>query len=598
MRKISSPREILTLDLRALAVFRVGIGLLLALDTLMRWRDLRAHYADFGILPVAPFIQQFGNRLHISLHLASGTAGWQHCLFAITLLAGLAMMLGWRTRLATIAGWVLLVSVQNRNPMILNGGDVLLRLLYFWAMFLPLGARYSIDAALQTTQGAANNRLCSGGTIALILQIAMIYLSTSLLKTGKEWWPDGTASYFALSLDSFATSTGVWLRQYFTLLHAATYFVYLLEAATTFLILSPFFQVVTRTVTLAVLVLMHLNFDVTMQIGLFPWIDIVALIALLPPAVVDRIVLSLKTEARLRLTIYYDGDCGFCRRVVSLLREFLLVPETRLAPAQVDPAKAALMARENSWIVEDWTGTLHIRWDAFVTVLQHVPVAGPLARRLPLGSLAFVMDPFYRLVARHRATLGRWTAALLKERPQPEPKASALMNLLALFFIGYVGLWNLSTIPAARIRILAPWDQIGPVLRLDQKWNMFAPYPLKEDGWFVIDGELGDGTKVDVLHGRMQPASYARPASMLSTYIDIRWRKFLMNIYPRSKQAYRLYYGKYLCRSWNEGALPEGRRLAHFEIVFMKEPSVLPGETSQIVRESLWQHDCFKRANK
>jgi hypothetical protein len=33
-----------------------------------------------------------------------------------------------------------------RNPYILSGGDVLLRVVVFWAMFLPLGDRYSLDA--------------------------------------------------------------------------------------------------------------------------------------------------------------------------------------------------------------------------------------------------------------------------------------------------------------------------------------------------------------------------------------------------------------------------------------------------------------------
>ena len=44
-------QSVLRLDTRSLAVFRVGLGLLLLADILERSRNLTAHYTDAGVLP-------------------------------------------------------------------------------------------------------------------------------------------------------------------------------------------------------------------------------------------------------------------------------------------------------------------------------------------------------------------------------------------------------------------------------------------------------------------------------------------------------------------------------------------------------------------
>ena len=43
--------------------------------------------------------------------------------------------------------WVLMLSLHNRNPVVLNAGDVYFRVLLCWGLFLPLAARCSLDRA-------------------------------------------------------------------------------------------------------------------------------------------------------------------------------------------------------------------------------------------------------------------------------------------------------------------------------------------------------------------------------------------------------------------------------------------------------------------
>ncbi len=50
--------------------------------------------------------------------------------------------------------WLLFTSLCVRNPFIVHGGDDLLKMMLFWGIFVPWGARYSVDSSLNPTPGA------------------------------------------------------------------------------------------------------------------------------------------------------------------------------------------------------------------------------------------------------------------------------------------------------------------------------------------------------------------------------------------------------------------------------------------------------------
>lgn len=587
---------ILSLDLRAMAAFRVFLGFILIIDVITRATDIRAHYSDFGILPRHAYIEHFSNPLHISLHLASGLVEWQAILFILTALAAFCVMIGYRTRLATIVAWVLLVSMHNRNTMILNGGDVLFRVIYFWSILLPLGARYSVDAALNSNTAEPKKLYFSAATIGIAVQIAILYTSTALLKTGKEWWPDGTASYYALQLDSFVTPFGRWMGTQVEMLKLGTYAVYFLELFSGFLLFLPIFFQQVRLLVVATLMFMHFNFDLAMRLGIFPWVDIIALIILIPSSFWDFCSKKIKTSDRLNLKIYYDGDCNFCRKIVVLIKEFLLIRETEVATVQSVEHIEKKFRQEMSWVVVDERNNEYVRWEALVVVFEHIPVLGNFIRHLPLRTLSPIGDKGYKFVAKKRMLLGKITAYLLPWRQLPAPSAGPVTTFLAIFFTGYIVLWNLRTLPQFDIEIEEKWRRIANVLRLDQKWNMFAPFPLKADGWFVMDGVLRDGSTWDIMKDEPGPVSYDKPDLPSMQYPNARWRKYLMNINQKKRRTYRLYFGKYICRSFNSKA-QDDMMLAKFELVFIKELSRPPGEPLTTERVSLWKHDCFKTAS-
>src|SRR6185312_12180126 len=179
VRLASYLRGAYSLDLRSLALFRVGLSLVLIGDLIARACDLTVFYTDWGILPRAALLDNFSLPERFSLHLMSGTFLFQAGLFLIAGLFALMLLFGVRTRFAAFASWFMLVSLQMRNPVILQGGDVYLRELAFIAMFLPLGAMYSVEAALDPTPEEQRNTRSpvyfSTFGLALMAQIALLY---------------------------------------------------------------------------------------------------------------------------------------------------------------------------------------------------------------------------------------------------------------------------------------------------------------------------------------------------------------------------------------------------------------------------------------
>ena len=133
-------------DLRALALMRIGIGLVLLSDLIIRATSLTAHYTQDGILPVSLLLEFDAKPLRWSFHYLNDSFAYQAALFILNGIIALLLVIGYRTRLITFLAWIFLVSLQNRNPFIQQSGDDLLRLILFWALFMPWGNFYSWDS--------------------------------------------------------------------------------------------------------------------------------------------------------------------------------------------------------------------------------------------------------------------------------------------------------------------------------------------------------------------------------------------------------------------------------------------------------------------
>ncbi|HEU5074016.1 MAG TPA: hypothetical protein VFU02_07580, partial [Polyangiaceae bacterium] len=137
------------LDTRALGVYRILLGSMLIYDLTSRALYMTAHYTDDGFMPRERLLGGWSNPLFYSFHNWGGDLTSQTLLFGFAGVIALMLLVGYQTRVATILSYILLTSVQGRNYLILQGGDDILRTMLFWSMFVPLAARFSVDAVLR-----------------------------------------------------------------------------------------------------------------------------------------------------------------------------------------------------------------------------------------------------------------------------------------------------------------------------------------------------------------------------------------------------------------------------------------------------------------
>ena len=273
------------LDLRALALMRVAVAAVVLLDLAIRSTDLEAHYGNMGVLPVPALMDHAWTPYQFSLHAGTGLWQLEAVLFLVAAGAGVALLLGHRTRLATVASWLLLVSLQNRNTIIGQGGDDLLRMLLFWGMFLPWGRVWSRDA--RGCPAPARLSYFSAATVAYVVQLALLYWCTALLKNGLEWTRDGTALYYAFSLDQLVLPGGRLLYPYPELLRLLTFGAYFTELLLPFALFIPVGVRWWRLLVVGVLVVFHLIISLTLFVGLFFLVNWASIFGLLPPVALD-----------------------------------------------------------------------------------------------------------------------------------------------------------------------------------------------------------------------------------------------------------------------------------------------------------------------
>ncbi|MGZ6540195.1 MAG: HTTM domain-containing protein [Bacteroidia bacterium] len=302
------------LDLRALSLMRIGIGTVVLADLIIRSTAMEAHYTSEGVLPVSLLLEYDFKPLRWSFHYLSDTFAYQSFLFVLHGLITLFLIFGFRTRLFSILSWIFIVSLQNRNPFIQQGGDDLLRLTIFWGMFIPWGAFYSLDRKRSSMLPA--KYYFSIANFGYLLLISAVYFFSALYKTSPEWRTEGTAIYYALSLDQIRVGMGDWLYGHPLLMKGLTFFVYYgLEIIAPLIILLPSSRM--RAIGALGIIMLHIGIVLNLYVGLFYIIGITSALGLLPSKLMDRLdAIILRSKQELNNS-YYKCRNGF-KKIKSL----------------------------------------------------------------------------------------------------------------------------------------------------------------------------------------------------------------------------------------------------------------------------------------
>lgn len=536
--------EMFGADLRSLALFRMVLGFVILLDLAGRAPSLRAHYTDAGVLPRGTVLSSL-NEWRWSVLLANGTLTFQAILFLLTAVAAILLIVGLRTRLMTFIIWIMVISIQVRNPWLSSGADTLMRMLLFWAMFLPLGAHWSLDSQRAgSTNSPKLARALSFGTAGLFLQIAFMYWFTALLKTGSAWVSEGTALYYALAAGHVARPYSDFLLQFPIMLRGLTHATLLLEFIGPVLLFTPFFRGPVRTLAIASLMSLQIGIFLTLDVGLFPVVGALCMVSFLPAWFWDVLLPRLKTALpRLPEPLI---------RVRTKTSE--LITQTLFRPAR-SPATTMSSTPQ-------------------VTGADH----NDLIPDMPDEAASKTSESVNKSHTRNLT-------------------GSRLANVLAAFCLVFVLLWNISTVSAFKMpRASHP---IAYGLAIYQKWNMFAPRPPSITQWYVVRGVLENGQKVDLLEPiisndpeRVVFFSWDQLQDIDGTYFgDKYWRKYFAAIGKSGRATERLRFAAYACRTWNNH-YAGNVALDRVEIFRLTQRTLLSGEEAEINRTLVDDFGC------
>jgi len=287
-------------DQAPVALFRIVYGIQLFNWFWQLFPNLSAFFTDEGFMPRTLLVSMFPDRF--SLITGMGT-WWQVALFWAACLAVAVMLtVGWHTRTACILAFVGVASFEWRNPLLLDGSDIVFRLIPFWLALTSCGDLYSVDAAIRKSRGEIVTGRGPALPLRLLeLQVGWIYLMTGLEKMAGTLWKNGTATFYALQLEhTFGRSWAYPLATNMIVVNLMSWGTLAVELL--FLPLSMIPWRVTRLLAVAAAAMLHGGILTMMNVGNFPVIMLSTLIIFLPADWVRTFVEDIESRVSPRLS--------------------------------------------------------------------------------------------------------------------------------------------------------------------------------------------------------------------------------------------------------------------------------------------------------
>jgi predicted DCC family thiol-disulfide oxidoreductase YuxK len=611
----------LRIDARSLGLFRLAFGLVLIGDLFRRFRHLKAFYSNEGVLPNHNHIFNLRETGQVwSVLHAFSSPGENEFAFWWILFFYVCFTIGWHTRAFHVVSLVCLVSLTARNVLLENAGNYAAIAILAFTAFLPLGSRFSLDSLRRSLDARdekrakdLNDRWKPGASaiqaarapgwsatslaaLAVLVQIAVIYVASAMQQSG-EAWRDGSAFHYALNSERLASAAGAAARSSLGpgALAAWTRAFHAAEWAIPALIFVPFAWRLTRGVAVGLALFHALTLGIFFSFGLYGWTLAAAAALLVPGETWDRV--EGVPDPRRRRTMIYDADCGVCLWLSRLLKrldlrgnltfqgndelEELWVRGKGLAAEKIAmPAAVTADLVQNTVIAVDPRGQVFTRASAVAEVVQALPLGWAIAWAMRLPGIVNLLNLLYDFIAtrRQQISVAMGKAACGLEPPPAEGDAEA-EGAQGYRSAGSVGHDAIEVAPATRALRFAtgsirevlvavvfwamlaqtthanqlPWKigqpralaAVAAWPRMLARWDVLAPEPPREDEVFAVDGQTRGGRSVDPITG-LEPAF--DPGAMRGTRVGQLWNDYLTRIHQREwfdfQRAFRDYLGK------------------------------------------------------
>ena len=279
---------------QGIALFRILISTFLILSALMLIPDFSQFFSEKGVIEYAGPRGFQGSNLYSFFKPNLFNSWW---ILGIHVVSGLSLFLGFFTRTSAWIAFLTLSSLHYYNPLILNSGDTVLRLMLFYLGFSQAGKAYSLDRYFQLRRGLAPAvpRMEMPWAQRLIqLQVAFLYFSTSFYKFDGKAWAYGEATYYTSRLWDFERFPIPYVFDHLWSIRFTTWSSLIIEFALGTLI---WFRPL-RVPLIVAGIALHLGIECTMNIPLFEWIMMALLFAMLEPRQAYAVALWLERRRK------------------------------------------------------------------------------------------------------------------------------------------------------------------------------------------------------------------------------------------------------------------------------------------------------------
>ena len=263
------------------------------------------------------------------------------------------------------------------------------------------------------------------------------------------------------------------------------------------------------------------------------------------------------------------------------------MPSTEVQTCQSNEKYNQLMNEKNSWIVEDYLGKTHFRFDGLISVFKASPI---LCYAVPIFEIGFIKDVgnnLYKIVANNRKLFSSYIPYL--EFKPLNLKQTFISNLLISCLISYVFLWNMASL-SPEFNLPQSFFYPGKSLWMSQKWAMYAFMETNTSYWFIMPSKQKNGKLVDVF-SKDGNVSWNKPKLISAQYDGRHWRNFMLSyIYDKNFLTYSIPYAAYyLSTNWNKNH-PEDENIEEVEVYLMSVNRLEDGSLTEPVKNLLYKY--------
>lgn len=288
-------------DPTALGLVRVALVSVFTLSLLAHVGAVGEYFSNESMVAGEHARQAFKSRWSVFFWVTDPTL--VRVVFGLGVVAHLLWIVGLFTRVSAVVAAAIWLSLVGRNPLLYSMPDQLHSCLIVWLALMPSGRGLSLDARWRGKGGPVPvwcRRIVQ-------LQMAVVYTTTGLLKSGATWLQDGTAIYYAMAnpYNRHVDATSVMATLQPFVLRPITWLVLLWEVAFGLFVLVLWLREMTgrrvfpdmRKGFLGFGVLMHLGIQAMLYVAWFTPLTLAAYTAFLRPDEAKRWVVR-RREAR------------------------------------------------------------------------------------------------------------------------------------------------------------------------------------------------------------------------------------------------------------------------------------------------------------